>query len=98
MAWDVLSGAAKMAWDVCPGCQKMAWYVLSRDVLSCIRLKLTCLYLVNTFLNVNYDTYILMTISLLPFKLIEIWLKRIISTLLYLSSDGKPRIYKTKNS
>ena len=61
MAWDVLSGAAKMAWDVlsgvtktawdvlsgvanrcgmfCPRCQKLAWDVLSRDVLSYIRLK-----------------------------------------------------------
>ena len=60
MAWDVLSGAAKMAWGVLsgvtktawdvlsgvanqcgmfgPGCQKMAWDVLSRDVLSYIRL------------------------------------------------------------
>ena len=54
--------------------------------------KLTCLYLVNTcniFLNVNVDTctHISMTISLLPLKLIKIWLYRIISTLVYLLSD-----------
>ena len=63
--------------------------------------KLTCLYLVNTcniFLNVNVDTLIVITVSLLPFKPIKIWLCRIISTLLYLSSDWKLRIYKTKNS
>ena len=53
-------------------------------------LKLTCLYLVNTcniFLNVNVDTHILMTIFLLPLKLVKMWLYRIISTLLYLLSD-----------
>ena len=66
-----------------------------------IKLKTNLSGLVNTcniFLNVNVDTHILMTISLLPCKLIKILLYRIISTLLYLSSDRKPRIYKTKNS
>ena len=29
MAWDVLSGAAKMAWDVLSGVTKTAWDVLS---------------------------------------------------------------------
>ena len=29
MAWDVLSGAAKMAWDVMSGVTKTAWDVLS---------------------------------------------------------------------
>ena len=29
MAWDVLSGAAKMVWDVLPGVTKTAWDVLS---------------------------------------------------------------------
>ena len=28
MAWDVLSGAAKMAWDVLSGMTKTAWDVL----------------------------------------------------------------------
>ena len=42
-----------------------------------------------------------MTISQLPFKLIKIWLYRIISTLLYLSSDWnreflRPKINKTR--
>ena len=29
MAWDVLSGVAKMAWDVLSGVTKTAWDVLS---------------------------------------------------------------------
>ena len=49
----------------------------------------THLSVCNIYLNVklNGDSPILMTISLLTFKLIKIWLYRIISTLLYLSSD-----------
>ena len=52
----------------------------------------------NIYSNVNADANILMAFSLLLFKLIKIWLYRITSTLLYLSSDRKLRIYKTKNS
>ena len=35
MAWDVLSGAAKMAWDVLSGVTKTAWDVLSGVVNRC---------------------------------------------------------------
>ena len=65
LAWDVLSGVTKTAWDVlsgvanrcgmfCPGWQKMAWDVLSRDVLSYIRL-----IMVSTFLtfDLHSDMY-----------------------------------------
>ena len=35
MAWDVLSGAAKMAWDVLSGVTKTAWDVLSGVANRC---------------------------------------------------------------
>ena len=35
MAWDVLSGAAKMAWDVLSGVTKTAWDVLSEVANRC---------------------------------------------------------------
>ena len=35
MAWDVLSGAAKMAWDVLSGVTKAAWDVLSGVANRC---------------------------------------------------------------
>ena len=35
MAWDVLSGAAKMAWDVLSGMTKIAWDVLSGVTNRC---------------------------------------------------------------
>ena len=35
MAWDVLSGAAKMAWVVLSGVTKTAWDVLSRVANRC---------------------------------------------------------------
>ena len=35
MAWDVLSGAAKMAWDVLSGVTKTAWDVLSGVTNRC---------------------------------------------------------------
>ena len=35
MAWDVLSGAAKMKWDVLSGVTKNAWDVLSGVVNRC---------------------------------------------------------------
>ena len=35
MAWDVLSGAAKMAWDVLSGVTKTAWDVLSGVANQC---------------------------------------------------------------
>ena len=35
MAWDVLSGAAKMAWDVLSRVTKTAWDVLSRVTNQC---------------------------------------------------------------
>ena len=35
MAWDILSGAAKMAWDVLSGVTKTAWDVLSRVANRC---------------------------------------------------------------
>ena len=35
MAWDVLSGAAKMAWDVLSGVKKTAWDVLSGVANRC---------------------------------------------------------------
>ena len=69
------------------------WHNHEKDkiIISRHTRKLTCLYLVNNcfymFLNVNVDTHILMTISLLPLKLVKIWLYRIISTVLYLLSD-----------
>ena len=36
MAWDVLSGAAKMAWDVLSGVTKTAWDVLSGVANQCV--------------------------------------------------------------
>ena len=35
MAWDVLSGAAKMAWDVLSGVTKTTWDVLSGVANRC---------------------------------------------------------------
>ena len=35
MAWDVLSGAARMAWDVLSGVTKTAWDILSGVVNRC---------------------------------------------------------------
>ena len=35
MAWDVLSGAAKMAWDVLSGVTKTTWDVLSGVAYRC---------------------------------------------------------------
>ena len=35
MAWDVLSGAAKMTWDVLSGLTKTAWDVLSGVANRC---------------------------------------------------------------
>ena len=35
MAWDILSGAAKMAWDVLSGVTKTAWDVLSGVANRC---------------------------------------------------------------
>ena len=35
MAWDVLSGVAKMAWDVLSGVTKTAWDVLSGVANRC---------------------------------------------------------------
>ena len=35
MAWDVLSGAAKMAWDVLSGMTKTTWDVLSGVANGC---------------------------------------------------------------
>ena len=35
MAWDVLSGVAKMAWDVLSGVTKTAWDVLSGVTNRC---------------------------------------------------------------
>ena len=42
MAWDVLSGAAKMAWDVLSGVTKTAWDVLSRVANRCGMFCLGC--------------------------------------------------------
>ena len=57
------------------------------------------MYLVNKCnicLHVYVDTHILMTVSLLPFKLIKIWLDRIIYTFLYTSSDSKQNFWYHK--
>ena len=59
------------------------------------------LYLVKTcniYLNAIVDTHIFNDYLTITIKLVKIWLYRIISTLLYLSSDWKPRIFKTQNS
>ena len=42
MAWDVLSGAAKMAWDVLSGVTKTAWDVLSGVANRCGMFCLGC--------------------------------------------------------
>ena len=42
MAWDVLSGAAKMAWDVLSAVTKTAWDVLSGVANQCGMFCLGC--------------------------------------------------------
>ena len=42
MAWDVLSGAAKMVWDVLSGVTKTAWDVLSGVANRCGMFCLGC--------------------------------------------------------
>ena len=42
MAWDVMSGVAKMAWDVMSGVTKTAWDVLSEVANLCGMFCLEC--------------------------------------------------------
>ena len=64
MAWDVLSGVAKMAWDVMSGVTKTAWDVMSGvtktawDVLSGVLKKWHGMFCPRMFCPAPYEQYI----------------------------------------